>query len=104
MNIYIPIFGFGKAGGFRVLANLSNNWILMGHEVNFICLHNDIILDKPYYPTNANIIYIDIKGNIIKNQNNSINVKINNILRIRQIFALIILTLHLKTKQKLRIS
>lgn len=54
MKIYIPILGFGKAGGYRVLSQLANQWISKGCEVYFI----DPIGQPPYYPTSASIIYV----------------------------------------------
>ena len=53
MNIVIPLLGFGKAGGYRVLSMLANEWILLGHEVYFIVPDDS---SYPYFPTKATII------------------------------------------------
>ena len=37
MKIIIPLVGsFSKEGGWRVLSELANAWIRMGHEVVFL--------------------------------------------------------------------
>jgi len=59
MRILIPVFNFGKEGGYRVLSQFANYWIKNNHEVTFICCHASI---EPYYPTQANIIYVNKKG------------------------------------------
>ena len=62
MKILIPIIGFGKAGGYRVLSELANNWILSGHEVSFLV---DERSSSPYFPTAARILRFDSQGLII---------------------------------------
>lgn len=62
MKILIPILGFGKGGGNRVLSELSNYWISLGHEVSFICLSESTL---PYFPTTAKIYWVDKSGKII---------------------------------------
>lgn len=64
MKIIIPIIGFGRAGGYRVLSELANNWVKTGHQVDFLV---DERSDDPYFPTNANILRFDKKGKILKN-------------------------------------
>ena len=59
MKILIPIFGFSKEGGFRVISQLANYWLKNGHEVEFIVFNNASI---PYFPTNAKIQKIDKNG------------------------------------------
>ena len=59
MKILIPVVEFGKAGGFRVLSQLANKWITMGHQVTFITPIANIF---PYFPTNAEIIWVDTNG------------------------------------------
>jgi len=59
MKILIPVLQFGKAGGYRVLSNLANEWINMGHQVHFI---STISSNKPYFPTIANVYWVDNKG------------------------------------------
>lgn len=61
MKILIPIIGFGKAGGYRVLSELANNWLLTGHQVDFLV---DDRSDDPYFPTCATIQRFDRKGNV----------------------------------------
>jgi glycosyltransferase involved in cell wall biosynthesis len=60
MKILIPVFSFGKAGGFRVLAELANKGNMFGHEVHFVCPSKTV----PYYKNDIKIIYIDRHGNI----------------------------------------
>jgi glycosyltransferase involved in cell wall biosynthesis len=59
MKILIPIVEFGRAGGYRVLSNLANEWIKSGHDVHFIC---PIASSAPYFPTIARISYVDKFG------------------------------------------
>lgn len=59
MKILIPILGFGRAGGYRVLSKFANEWIEKGHTVNFLCPDSS---DDPYFPTNAGIIWVDGSG------------------------------------------
>jgi glycosyltransferase involved in cell wall biosynthesis len=66
MKILIPLLGFGKAGGYRVLSMLANEWIKLGHEVTFIVPGDS---EQPYFPTKAKIIWIDYTGKILENQN-----------------------------------
>ena len=66
MKIAIPIFGFSASGGGRVLSELANQWILMGHDVTFITFGDTI---SPYFPTQADIIWVDYKLNQIPNNN-----------------------------------
>jgi len=39
MRILIPIGGFGRAGGYRVLSELANHWIALGATVDFLVDH-----------------------------------------------------------------
>lgn len=59
LKILIPVFGFAKSGGYRVLSKLANNWIDMGHNVTFVSHFGSI---EPYFQTKANIIWLDKKG------------------------------------------
>lgn len=59
MKILIPIWGFGQSGGDRVLSQLANHWINSGHSVSFITSQYS---KKPYFPTKADIIWINIFG------------------------------------------
>jgi glycosyltransferase involved in cell wall biosynthesis len=64
MKILIPVFGFGKQGGYRVLSNLANTWIELGHEVTFLSISDSAL---PHYPTSARIIWVDRKGITLEN-------------------------------------
>lgn len=59
MKILIPILGFGKAGGYRVLSELANAWRTAGHDVCFLAPDSS---PKPYFPTLANIIWVNSDG------------------------------------------
>ena len=63
MRIIIPILGFGRAGGYRVLSQLANEWVKKGHEVDFLCPNSS---DEPYFPTYAGILWVDSAGKISK--------------------------------------
>lgn len=65
MKILIPILGFGRAGGYRVLSKLANELIYLGHSVEFLSSGNS---DNPYFPTFATIKWIDKKGLITENK------------------------------------
>lgn len=53
MRIVIPILGFTRSGGARVLSELSSAWVRQGHEVAFLCATAD---SEPYFPTLAQIV------------------------------------------------
>ncbi len=91
MKIFIPIFGFGKAGGYRVLSNLASKWVQFGNEVYFICIPNYNSEFKPYYPTNGKILYFNLDGNLINDINNfnANSISISLFYRLKQILALI---------------
>lgn len=72
MKILIPLTtGFGPQGGWRVLSQLANHWIIQGHSVSFL-VHQSSRL--PYFPTEATILWFDNKGNI--NNKNDLNCKL----------------------------
>jgi len=62
MKILIPILGFGRAGGYRVLSELANNWVKFGHDVDFLV---NVSSDEPYFPTVAGVITIDAWGRVV---------------------------------------
>ena len=68
MKILIPITGFGKAGGFRVLSELANHWVKSRNQVSFLV---DARSPKPYFPTTASIMAYDRNG-ILKAGNEKI--------------------------------
>ncbi len=61
MNILIPILGFGKAGGYRVLSNLASEWTKLGHNVNFLVPETS---PPPYFPTDAAIVTSNRSGDV----------------------------------------
>lgn len=61
MDILIPILGFGRAGGYRVLSQLANHWKDAGHNVDFLVPSTSA---APYFPTTAGIIWVDIWGRL----------------------------------------
>lgn len=67
MKIVIPIYAYGKAGGFRVLSQLANHFIKEGHKVVFLCHKSS---DIPYYPTTAEVLYFDNNG-ILSSENHT---------------------------------
>lgn len=58
MQIVIPVLGFQKNGGYRVLSELASAWTKFGHKVKFICP----VDSDPYYPTQGKIIYVNEFG------------------------------------------
>ena len=66
MNIDIPILGFGKAGGYRVLSRLATEWKRMGHTVRIFSNQASI---APYFPTEAEIVWLSDSGNRVKTNN-----------------------------------
>ncbi|QPJ99037.1 glycosyltransferase family 4 protein [Enterobacter mori] len=57
MKIIIPVLGFGRAGGERVLSKLATELISCGHDVSFIAPDNKT---EPYYETAAKIIRSEV--------------------------------------------
>lgn len=55
LRIFIPVLGFGKAGGYRVLSNFASEWKSLGHDVVFLCPRD---YHNLYYPTTANVKYL----------------------------------------------
>lgn len=68
LKILIPIFTFGKQGGFRVLAQLANHWTKDGHEVVFVAYHEN---ELPYFPVESQIIWINKSGTQVENRLNN---------------------------------
>lgn len=64
MRILIPIIGFGKAGGYRVLSNLASHLLSKGHYVSFLVHYRGGAI--PYFPTKAKIIFYRSDGSIIR--------------------------------------
>ena len=75
VNIVIPIWNFGKAGGIRVLSKLANAFHMAGNNVLIITYYK---ATKPYFPVDCTIQYVDEKGDAV----NPIEpVEIKNIVR-----------------------
>lgn len=83
MKIIIPVLGFGKGGGNRVLSKLANSWINLGHEVKFISYYDSAL---PNFETNAEIIWVNSWGDAVPN---NIIKKRNPFKLIWQLFALL---------------
>lgn len=62
MKVLIPVWGFGKAGGNRVLSKLADELIDQKIQVDFICPENS---GPPYFPTKAGVIWVNTKGEIV---------------------------------------
>ncbi len=80
MRILIPILGFGPAGGYRVLSELANAWQNLGHDCAFLVPSTS---QQPYFPTNAEIIRVDRKGQIRSDYKQEKATGLNNILCLR---------------------
>lgn len=61
MKILIPILSFGRAGGYRVLSELSTRWVKAGHRVDFLVPAGS---PEPYFPTIAGVMHADVRGRI----------------------------------------
>jgi glycosyltransferase involved in cell wall biosynthesis len=59
MKILIPVLGFSRAGGARVLAELANEWIKRGHEPVFLVPDTS---QEPYFPTRAPVLWANGRG------------------------------------------
>ncbi|MEO6732480.1 MAG: glycosyltransferase family 4 protein [Ferruginibacter sp.] len=62
MKILIPITYFAPQGGFRVLSELANHWIKLGHDVEFLVYKRS---SGPAFPTTAKLTWYDNEGKII---------------------------------------
>lgn len=58
-RILIPIIGFGRTGGYRVLSELASHWADLGAEVDFLV---DARSDPPYFPTRGRILRFNTDG------------------------------------------
>lgn len=52
MKICIPVISFTKAGGMKVLTQLANRSVKLGHEVTFFCAD---VESKPYYKVDTEV-------------------------------------------------
>ena len=63
MNILIPVLGFGRSGGYRVLSKLADELISLDNQVYFLSPYSS---EDPYYPTKATILWTNGKGCIVE--------------------------------------
>jgi glycosyltransferase involved in cell wall biosynthesis len=61
MRIIIPVLGFAAAGGYRVLSELANQWVLQGHDVAFLTAAGEA---PPAFPTTAAVLEVSDNGEI----------------------------------------
>jgi len=66
MNILIPILGFDKTGGYRVLSRIATELTKKGCKVDFLVPDNS---QEPYFPTEAGIIWTDATGKLLSERN-----------------------------------
>ena len=59
MRILIPVLGFGRNGGYRVLSKLADQLLILGHDVEFLCSEGS---EEPYFETNAEVNWVSEKG------------------------------------------
>lgn len=79
MKILIPTFNFGANGGGRVLSELANVWIALGHECDFLAPET---ANKPYFPSKANIILSNRRGIITGDRRNGEMVRYDGVLSV----------------------
>lgn len=60
-EILIPVLGFDRTGGHRVLAELANAWVRGGHAVTFLSPDSS---KEPYFPTCAAVLWVDGSGTV----------------------------------------
>jgi glycosyltransferase involved in cell wall biosynthesis len=60
MKILIPVLGFDRTGGYRVLSEFANRFVDTGHTVDFLV---PTVGDPPYFPVRAGICWVDYLGN-----------------------------------------
>ena len=56
LDIVIPVVGFGRQGGYRVLSKLGTEWTRAGHRVRFLSRPSG---PPPYFPTEAEVVPYD---------------------------------------------
>jgi glycosyltransferase involved in cell wall biosynthesis len=67
-RILIPIIGFGKGGGNRVLSELASRWNQSGCQADFL-VHE--ALSQPYFPTTGGVLRIASDGSVNRDGNGS---------------------------------
>ncbi|PST87781.1 glycosyltransferase family protein [Photobacterium iliopiscarium] len=63
MKIIIPVVGFSRSGGERVLSKIASELVDLGCDVSFVVLDNK---GDPYYPTKAKIKKVRAKNKGLK--------------------------------------
>jgi len=82
MRIIIPILGkFGNSGGFRVLSKLANYWTASGNKVIFLAHVNT---ELPYFPTTAELLYYNKKGELVAKDNQDISMPLLRMFHLRE--------------------
>lgn len=83
MKILIPLVGsFSKEGGWRVLSELANSWMKLGHSVVFL---SHKCYKKPYFPTDAQVLFYDNKGEISDNGDSEYPIPFGGPFRLRKL-------------------
>ena len=77
MRILILILGFDSQGGYRVLSELANAWIRLGHECTFLVPATSA---EPYFPTTAKIVRSDRKGQFCEERSGGKSTGADNII------------------------
>lgn len=65
MKILIPILGFDRTGGYRVLSELAGAWVRQGCTVDFL---SPATSAPPYFPTAAGILWVGNIGQVSRTQ------------------------------------
>ena len=65
-GIVIPVWGFGRAGGDRVLSKLASNFHCIGIKTIVVSYY---YTNEPYYPVECPILYVDKDGNPTRQMN-----------------------------------
>lgn len=76
--ILIPIWGFSKSGGIKVLSNFINRWTDSGINTKVVCYYKS---DEPYYPIKADIVYVDNNGKKVNREEAERNQSIHKYLK-----------------------
>jgi glycosyltransferase involved in cell wall biosynthesis len=61
MRILIPVLGYDRAGGYRVLSRLASQWRAAGATVRFLAPSG---AGAPYFPTDAELLETDLQGHV----------------------------------------
>jgi len=86
MHIVIPVLGFGRAGGYRVLSKLADEWITNGHQVTFVAPADST---EPYFPTKASVRYVNCLG-VPNNREGKVTAKSGGLYLLRRLWCLLI--------------